>query len=134
MPKVKLTKTALKQERDSLKQFQRFLPTLQLKKQQLQLEMRTCLERIASNEQREEETKKSLSGWMLLFGAETVPARIGEILKIGENAVLLPFADKSLNKAAADIFDGHQSKANAAFLYGKIVIKKLLYMYTFAGG
>ena len=40
MPKVKLTKTALKQERDSLKQFQRFLPTLQLKKQQLQLEMR----------------------------------------------------------------------------------------------
>ena len=39
MPKVKLTKTALKQERDSLKQFQRFLPTLQLKKQQLQLEM-----------------------------------------------------------------------------------------------
>lgn len=39
MPKVKLTKTALKQERDSLKQFQRFLPTLQLKKQQLQMEM-----------------------------------------------------------------------------------------------
>ena len=53
MAKVKLTKTALKQQRDDLKQFQRFLPTLQLKKQQLQMEMRSCLERIRSNEVRE---------------------------------------------------------------------------------
>ena len=37
MAKVKLTKTALKQERDALKQYERFLPTLQLKKQQLLL-------------------------------------------------------------------------------------------------
>ena len=84
MPKVKLTKTALKQERDSLKQFQRFLPTLQLKKQQLQLEMRTCLERIESNEQREAQTKEALSGWLMLFGADSVPQRIGEILQIRE--------------------------------------------------
>ena len=84
MGKIKLTKTALKQERDSLKQFQRFLPTLQLKKQQLQLEMRTCLERIESNEQREARTKEDLSGWIILFGSESVPARIGEILKIRE--------------------------------------------------
>ena len=59
MPKVKLTKTALKQERDSLKQFQRFLPTLQLKKQQLQMEMRTCLDRIEKNRQFEQATKMS---------------------------------------------------------------------------
>ena len=84
MPKVKLTKTALKQERDSLKQFQRFLPTLQLKKQQLQLEMRTCLERIESNKQREAQVKNALNGWLLLFGTDAIPARIGEILKIGE--------------------------------------------------
>ena len=84
MPKVKLTKTALKQERDSLKQFQRFLPTLQLKKQQLQLEMRTCLERIESNEEREAQTKEALSGWLILFGTDSVPARISEILKVRE--------------------------------------------------
>lgn len=84
MPKVKLTKTALKQERDSLKQFQRFLPTLQLKKQQLQLEMRTCLERIESNELRETQTKEALSGWLVLFGTDTVPERISEILQIRE--------------------------------------------------
>ena len=36
MAKVKLTKNALKAERDSLKRYQRYLPTLLLKKQQLQ--------------------------------------------------------------------------------------------------
>ena len=33
---VKLTKNELKVQKDRLKQFQRYLPTLQLKKQQLQ--------------------------------------------------------------------------------------------------
>jgi V/A-type H+-transporting ATPase subunit D len=39
MSKIKLTKGELKRQRDSLKQFERYLPTLQLKKQQLQLEI-----------------------------------------------------------------------------------------------
>lgn len=37
--KIKLTKGELKRQRDSLRQFERYLPTLQLKKQQLQLEI-----------------------------------------------------------------------------------------------
>ena len=39
MAKIKLTKGELKRQRDALKQFARYLPTLQLKKQQLQLEI-----------------------------------------------------------------------------------------------
>jgi len=39
MVKIKLTKGELKRQRDALKQFLRYLPTLQLKKQQLQLEI-----------------------------------------------------------------------------------------------
>lgn len=39
MPKIKFTKGELKRQRDSLKQFEHFLPVLQLKKQQLQLEI-----------------------------------------------------------------------------------------------
>lgn len=39
MAKIKLTKGELKKQRDSLRQFQRYLPTLQLKKQQLQIEI-----------------------------------------------------------------------------------------------
>lgn len=39
MSKFKLTKGELKRQRDSLRQFERYLPTLQLKKQQLQFEI-----------------------------------------------------------------------------------------------
>jgi V/A-type H+-transporting ATPase subunit D len=39
MPTIKLTKGELKKHRDSLFQFLRYLPTLQLKKQQLQIEI-----------------------------------------------------------------------------------------------
>jgi len=39
MPKIKFTKGELKKQRDSLRQYYRYLPTLQLKKQQLQVEI-----------------------------------------------------------------------------------------------
>jgi len=39
MTKIKLTKNELKKQRDSLKQFLHYLPTLQLKKQQLQMKI-----------------------------------------------------------------------------------------------
>ncbi len=48
MPKVKLSKHELKRQRDSLTQFLHYLPTLQLKKQQLQIkifQIRTDLEK-----------------------------------------------------------------------------------------
>lgn len=82
MPKVKLTKNALKQERDSLKQFQRFLPTLQLKKQQLQMEMRTCLDRIEKNRQFEQETKNALAAWTELFGDPEAVEKIKRNLSV----------------------------------------------------
>lgn len=55
--KVKLTKGELKRQRDALKQYLRYLPTLQLKKQQLQLEI---LNQLAALEDR----KRSLSAKM----------------------------------------------------------------------
>jgi len=39
MAKIRLTKGELKRQRDALKQYKRYLPTLQLKKQQLQMEI-----------------------------------------------------------------------------------------------
>ena len=47
MAKIKLTKNELKLQRDALRRFERYLPTLQLKKQQLQLEVRQGRERLA---------------------------------------------------------------------------------------
>ena len=50
MAKIKLTKNELKTQRDSLKRYQRYLPTLQLKKQQLQMEVRGVREEMLSLE------------------------------------------------------------------------------------
>ena len=82
MAKIKYTKMALKQERDSLAQYTRFLPTLQLKKQQLQLEMRKCQEKIAANEERERELFSSLTSWMRLFGNEEECRVLAEKVKV----------------------------------------------------
>ena len=40
MAKLKLTKNELKKQKDALKRYTRYLPTLELKKQQLQAEQR----------------------------------------------------------------------------------------------
>ncbi len=62
MSKIKLTKGELKRQRDSLKQFQRYLPTLQLKKQQLQMKIlefrRVLAEKQAGLNRKEESMKK----------------------------------------------------------------------------
>lgn len=47
MAKIKLTKGELKRQRDALQQFEHFLPILQLKKQQLQIEIQHVHERLA---------------------------------------------------------------------------------------
>ena len=49
MSKLKLTKTELKTQTDALKQYRRFLPTLQLKKQRLQVELRKSRDLVEAN-------------------------------------------------------------------------------------
>ena len=41
MPAIKHTKNELKAQREALRRFERFLPMLQLKKQQLQMEIQS---------------------------------------------------------------------------------------------
>jgi V/A-type H+/Na+-transporting ATPase subunit D len=82
MPKIKLTKSELKSQRDALKQFTRFLPTLQLKKQQLQLETRQSQERVNKNKIREAEFKTHLSSWISMFGISDDIEKIINYIKI----------------------------------------------------
>lgn len=82
MPKLKLTKTALKSQRDALKQFTRFLPTLQLKKQQLQMEMRRCQERLRENEEKGNSLQHGMLAWISLFGPEPNVESLGSFIKL----------------------------------------------------
>jgi len=67
MSKVKLTKGELKRQRDSLHQFERFLPTLQLKKQQLQMEILSHYGLLERKKHEEEVKRKNLEGLLSLL-------------------------------------------------------------------
>jgi V/A-type H+-transporting ATPase subunit D len=67
MARIKLTKNELKAQRDALKRFQRYLPTLQLKKQQLQVEMWDLETLLHTNEKQEQTLRAKLDSWIDLF-------------------------------------------------------------------
>jgi len=67
MAKVKLTKNELKKQKDSLKMFKRYLPTLMLKKQQLQGEVRLAEMRIRELHTERDILNESFRAWIGVF-------------------------------------------------------------------
>jgi V/A-type H+-transporting ATPase subunit D len=65
--KIKLTKGELKRQRDALKQYERYLPTLQLKKQQLQLEILQQLNLLSQNKESQAKKKEAARAWIGLL-------------------------------------------------------------------
>ena len=70
MAKVKLTKTELKAQTDALKRFQRFLPMLQLKKQQLQGEIAGIVAKAEATSAKERAVRADLNRWVGLFATD----------------------------------------------------------------
>ena len=79
MAKIKFTKNELKKQKEALKRFQRYLPTLILKKQQLQMEIRRV--EILQRKKRQDQDKinQEIMRWVELFGEE---AGLEELVKI----------------------------------------------------
>lgn len=67
MGKIKFTKGELKKQRDALKRFERYLPILQLKKQQMQLEIQRSHERLNLKNQALDNLKSEISEWANLL-------------------------------------------------------------------
>jgi V/A-type H+-transporting ATPase subunit D len=80
MAKIKLTKNELKKQKDSLKMYQRYLPTLILKKQQLQAEIRITEIRIKELTDEKGRVYETLQSWIAVFGEKGIFT--AEILKI----------------------------------------------------
>ncbi|MGL4982163.1 MAG: V-type ATP synthase subunit D [Treponemataceae bacterium] len=72
MPTIKLTKNEQKRQKDMLKMYQRYLPTLLLKKQQLQAEIRTIELRAIEVRQRRKRLDEEFSQWIAVFGESNV--------------------------------------------------------------
>ena len=89
MARIKHTKTELKTQRDALRRFERYLPTLQLKKQQLQVEVRQVENRIEQKEAEDREAREALAAWVRLFAepfdqSQGRPFDFGDHLKVKE--------------------------------------------------
>ena len=69
MAKLAINKSSLKHRRDQLGLFQRFLPSLDLKRQQLLTEQKKAQKELAKAEQEIEELTRSLTGLMEPLGA-----------------------------------------------------------------
>ena len=83
MAKIKFSKTELKAQRDSLKRFARFLPTLQLKKQQLQAEVTRMHEEIEVAEKDLADAIAEVEHWIGLFSAQEAEM-VSELVQISE--------------------------------------------------
>lgn len=81
MAKIKLTKNELKKQKDSLKRFKRYLPTLQLKKQQLQMELRGIDENLQRKNREYKEAMDNVSKWVAVFGEE---AGLADLISVKE--------------------------------------------------
>ena len=76
MAAVKLTKNELKKQKDALRRFERYLPTLQLKKQQLQLVLRQVESKREDVRLQRERVAEDLERWIQVFGEELNLARL----------------------------------------------------------
>ncbi len=68
MATIKLTKNELKSQKDALKMYKRYLPTLLLKKQQLQTEIRTIDARAKEVRAKRQALEAEFSKWIAVFG------------------------------------------------------------------
>jgi V/A-type H+-transporting ATPase subunit D len=68
MAKIKLTKNELKKQKDALKMYERYLPTLQLKKQQLQIEIRAVEQRKRELGEAKLALDAEFRAWLGVFG------------------------------------------------------------------
>ncbi|HEX9974487.1 MAG TPA: V-type ATP synthase subunit D [bacterium] len=81
MAKIKYTKNELKKQKDNLKRFTRYLPTLELKKQQLLVEIRLIQNRIDKLTEESLRLEKEVTRWADVF-AEDID--LNELIQVKE--------------------------------------------------
>lgn len=79
MAKIKLTINELRRQKETLRRFQRYLPTLLLKKQYLQIELNKARLTLTEKTQQEKALLEEIHRWIAVLGED---AGISEIVKI----------------------------------------------------
>ena len=111
MAKIKFTKNELKRQKAALKRFLRYLPTLMLKNQQLQMEIRKIEAQAAELEGNRELRFREILSWIAVFGEDVAFSELLTVAsldtEIGNIAgVDIPvFQDIHFEGAAYDLFE-----------------------------
>jgi V/A-type H+-transporting ATPase subunit D len=100
MAKPKLTKSEQKKQKDDLKRYQRYLPTLTLKKQQLQAEMRTVDSRLNELQLLKARMDADVKKWVAVFSEDGVFTP--DILRIAKLAA----GEENIAGVAVPVFPG----------------------------
>lgn len=110
MKSVKLTKTELKRLQDELKRYHRYLPTLQIKKQLLQMEVNRVRTEIQHLDEDRQRIEGGMDKWAALMGEDPGLADLlepGEIVSRADNiaGVDLPvFVELAVRIKPYDLF------------------------------
>ena len=80
MATIALSKSSLQQQRDKLRLFERFLPSLELKRQQLTAEYKKAVEALAEAEQGADKASRSLPALLPILGS--TPMKLSGLLRI----------------------------------------------------
>lgn len=109
MPKTRLTKNELKKQKDALKSFRRYLPTLMLKKQQLQMEIMKIHHAIQAVEEKKATLREYVEKWVDVFAedlhlAELVGVKDVVVSEGNIAGIDIPvFKDVELHEASYDL-------------------------------
>ncbi len=90
MARITLSKNSLQQQRDKLRLFQRFLPSLELKRQQLTAEYKKSAQALLDAEQGEDRASRSLATLLPILGS--TPMNLAGLVRIR----LLDLAEESV--------------------------------------
>jgi len=77
---VALSKSSLQQQREKLRLFERFLPSLELKRQQLMAEYKKALEALAEAERGADKASRSLAGLLPILGS--TPMKLSGLVSV----------------------------------------------------
>ena len=127
MAKIKHTKTELKAQREDLERFERFLPMLILKKQQLQAEIQVIKARIAENGEKIDKLRGGMDKWIQLLGE---PVGLEDYISIEDikttkhniAGVNVPVLEEvKLQQSEQDLFDTPPWIDNAIDVFGELL-------------
>jgi len=109
--KVRKTKTELKDQKEALQRYQRFLPTLKLKKAQLISELKTIDNKIEKLEEEIEKALQDIERWVAVYGEDIDLDELFEVEEIitSEDNIagidIEVFEDIKVNVADYDLFE-----------------------------